>query len=50
MSITYMQSIVAEINKAKMLTTQLGYRAAAGYLRNRGYSLEASLRILCRKG
>lgn len=39
----------AQIIKAKKLVNQLGVRAAAGYLRNRGWSLEASLWIICGK-
>ena len=39
----------AQIIKAKSLIKQLGVRAAAGYLRNRGWSLEASLWIICGK-
>lgn len=39
----------AQITKAKKLVKQLGVRAAAGYLRNRGWSLEASLWIICGK-
>lgn len=35
-----------EMNKAQSLTKTLGYRSAAGYLRNRGYSLESALAIL----
>ena len=49
MSAQYMTDIIVEITKAKKLKNQLGYRSAAGYLRNRGYSLEASLKILCGK-
>lgn len=37
----------AQIIKAKSLVKQLGVRAAAGYLRNRGWSCEAALFILC---
>lgn len=39
----------AQINKARKLSKQLGFRAAAGYLRNRGWSCEAALFILCGK-
>lgn len=46
MNVDAMNTIVIEIAKAKKLVKQLGMRAAAGYLRNRGYSIEASLRIL----
>ena len=49
MSIESMNVIINEIAKAKKLRNQLGYRAAAGYLRNRDYSLEAALKILCGK-
>lgn len=37
---------VSHITIAKRLSGQLGYRSAAGYLRNRGWSLEAALWIL----
>ena len=46
MNIEAINTIINEIAKAKKLTAQLGMRAAAGYLRNRGYSIEATLRIL----
>ena len=46
MNVDAMTTIVNEIAKAKKLVKQLGMRAAAGYLRNRGYSIEAALRIL----
>lgn len=49
MSVESMTDIIVEIAKAKKLKNQLGYRSAAGYLRNRGYSLEAALKILCGK-
>lgn len=39
----------AQIIKAKTLINQLGVRAAAGYLRNRGWSVEAALWIICGK-
>lgn len=39
----------SQIIKARKLSTQLGFRAAAGYLRNRGWSCEAALFILCGK-
>lgn len=32
--------------KARQLTTQLGFRVAAGYLRNRGVHFDAAYRIL----
>lgn len=35
-----------EIGKARALAHQLGYKSAAGYLRNRGWSCEAALWIL----
>jgi hypothetical protein len=35
-----------EIKKAQQLMKQLGTRSAAGYLRNRGWSLDAALNIL----
>lgn len=34
------------INKAQSLKKSLGYRVAAGYLRNRNYTLEQALNIL----
>ena len=46
MNVDAMNTSVIEIAKAKKLTNQRGMRAAAGYLRNRGYSIEAALRIL----
>lgn len=49
MSVQAMTDIIVEIAKAKKLKNQLGYRSAAGYLRNRGYSLEAALKILIGK-
>lgn len=49
MNIESMTTIINEIAKAKKLSKQLGYRSAAGYLRNRGYSLEAALKILIGK-
>lgn len=39
----------AQIIKANKLINQLGVRAAAGYLRNRGWSVEAALWIICGK-
>jgi hypothetical protein len=36
-----------EIKKAQSLVKQLGIRSAAGYLRNRGWSVEAALYLLC---
>lgn len=39
----------AQIIKAQKLIKQLGVRAAAGYLRNRGWSVEAALWIICGK-
>lgn len=38
-----------QIKKARMLRKQLGTRCAAGYLRNRGWSLDAALWILLGK-
>ena len=38
-----------EIRKARQLVSQLGTRCAAGYLRNRGWSLDAALYILLGK-
>lgn len=46
MNIEAMNTIITEIAKAKKLVGQLGMRAAAGYLRNRGYSLDAALKVL----
>lgn len=37
---------IEQIKKAKNLKKTLGTRAAAGYLRNRGWSLEAALFII----
>lgn len=37
------------ILRAQRMARNLGYRAAAGYLRNRGVSLEAALWILLNK-
>jgi len=34
--------------KAQAIRNNLGTRAAAGYLRNRGWSIEAALWILCK--
>jgi len=36
------------IRKARLLKRQFGTRAAAGYLRNRNYSLEFALWVLVR--
>lgn len=44
---TYEQ-MVKEIDKARRLARQLGYRVAAGYLRNRDWTLEAALWLLLR--
>lgn len=41
-----MHTSTNQIDKAKKLMGQLGTRAAAGYLRNRGWSIEATLWIL----
>jgi hypothetical protein len=38
-----------QIEKALFLKRILGTRCAAGYLRNRGYSIDGALWILCRK-
>lgn len=38
-----------QIHNARVLATFAGYEAAATYLRCLGWSLEASLWILCRK-
>ena len=35
--------------KAKIIQKSLGTRVAAGFLRNRGYTLEQSLKLLGRK-
>ena len=35
--------------KAKVIQKSLGTRVAAGFLRNRGYTLEQSLKLLGRK-
>lgn len=40
---------LAQIKKAKSLKNQLGLRSAAGYLRNRGWSVEAAVFILLGK-
>jgi hypothetical protein len=38
-----------QIKKARQLIKQLGVKCAAGYLRNRGWSVEAAVFILCGK-
>jgi hypothetical protein len=40
---------IKEMNNAKHYARTVGHRAAAGYLRNRGWSLEAAVWILFRK-
>lgn len=37
-----------ELDKARSIAKTLGVRAAAGYLRNRNWSIEAALWILLR--
>jgi hypothetical protein len=41
-----LKQTATECSKARNLRKQLGTTVAAGYLRNRGYSIEATLRIL----
>lgn len=36
-----------EVKKARIMQESLGTRVAAGYLRNRGWSLEGAVAILC---
>lgn len=43
------QKNLGDISKARKLQSQLGTRCAAGYLRNRGWTLEAAIWILLRK-
>jgi hypothetical protein len=43
------EQMLRQIAKARWLALKLGYRCAAGYLRNRGWSLEAAIWILFRK-
>lgn len=43
---TAMKHIIALTLKAQYLKRQLGYDVAAGYLRNRGFSLEKAREIL----
>jgi hypothetical protein len=38
------------IEQSRKLCKTLGFRSAAGLLRNKGYSLEATMWLLCRKG
>jgi hypothetical protein len=40
---------MSQIQRAKLIQKSLGTRAAAGYLRNKGYFLETAIRILARK-
>ena len=40
---------MSHLNRALVIKKSLGTRAAAGYMRNRGYSLEQALRHLTRK-
>lgn len=40
---------LAQIKKAKSLKNQLGIKSATGYLRNRGWSVEAAVFILLGK-
>lgn len=40
---------IAQIKKARSLKGQLGIKSAAGYLRNRGWSVEAAVFILLGK-
>lgn len=37
------------IKKARQLVKQLGMRSAAGFLRNKGWSIDATMFILCGK-
>ena len=46
---TAAQQIQDEMSRAKIIKRTLGTRAGAGYLRNRGYSLEEALSILLGK-
>ena len=39
-----------QITKAKEIQASLGTSVAAAYLRNRGWSVEAAVVILCHKG
>ena len=41
---------VYELGKAKFLMRTLGVRCAAGYMRNRGWSIESALYNLLRAG
>lgn len=40
---------MSQIQRARHIQRTLGTRAAAGYMRNRGYSLEQALSHLTRK-
>ncbi len=39
-----------ELIKSRIIRDTLGVRSAAGYLRNRGWSVEAAAHILARRG
>ena len=38
-----------QMKRAEIICRSLGVRSAAGYLRNRGYSLDAALWLLARR-
>lgn len=40
---------MSQLHRALAIKKTLGTRAAAGYMRNRGYSLEVAVRHLARK-
>lgn len=40
---------MSQIQRAKHIQRTLGTRAAAGYLRNKGYFISTAIRVLARK-
>ena len=42
-----MTHLRADLDRAKRIASTLGIRPAAGFMRNRGWSLESALYILC---